>query len=499
MTKPINEKTKQDEVEKPKESTKQTPEEKKIRVVPKPTVVTDDFLAEQIWDRKNPPKYLVRYFEKNKFHLASKLKSGHVDNEGREIIYIPVDNSSLRKGLVIVPSKVEETTFKEALERADVFTLKCYDPLEQKPKVKLLTRVCMGSWFLDRFVENPALSIAGAGRFAPIIPIRGPSMSGKNRLAFVLRLLSYRPYFQMSTYRVPSVYRPLNLWQGTLVLDEADFPNTSEKSTLIHFLNSRATGTPISRQDPKNPKSTDTFTNFGLTILTQRRQFDDDATESRSLPYYSEETKKKIPTVETDEMLREGLKLQNMMLYLRMKYFTQIRIDKKVWIKGISDPRLVASLLPLLAIAKFEPPVRAVILDTVKSLEKLKVKQKSESKDGVLINLLCSKIKAELFQVWNHPYYYFLTKTENDSSTVPLTTSTIGEELKWTTRQVRKVLNSLNLCSQDLPAIIKVGKKSWRAIFFRPEKLEKRLRQFVVDYQPNRLFGILKDPIIEVE
>jgi len=182
-----------------------------------------------------------------------------------------------------------------------------------------------------------------------------------------------------------------------------------------------------------------------------------------------------------------------------MRYFTQIKIDKKVWLEGISDPRLVASLLPLLAIAKFEQPVKTVILDTIKSIEKLKVKQKSESKDGLLINLLWRKIEEKLFHVRNYPYYYILTKTEDNDSPVPLTTSAISEELKWTPHRTRKVLNSLNLCSQDLPVYIKVEKRSWRAIFFKPEKLEKRLRQFVVDYQPNKIFEIIDEPVVEVE
>ena len=143
----------------------------------------------------------------------------------------------------------------------------------------------------------------------------------------------------MSTYRIPSLYRPFDLWQGTLALDEADFSNTSEKSELIHFLNCRATGTPVSRQNPKNARITDVFANFGLTIVTQRRQFDDNATESRSLPYYSEVTEEKLPVVETDEMLKTGLSLQNKLLYLRMIHYRDVVINKSYWMEEITDPR----------------------------------------------------------------------------------------------------------------------------------------------------------------
>ncbi|MCW4047491.1 MAG: bifunctional DNA primase/polymerase, partial [Candidatus Bathyarchaeota archaeon] len=240
--------------------------EAKVVYVFKPTVVTAEFLAEMIWNRRDPPEYMVYNFDSGTFTRKKEIDLGETDQKGRPIIYTPPFTDSLRKGLVIVPSDVTETTFSEIFAEIDRFATSAYDPCGQEALLKLLARIAVGSWFLDRFVADPMYDVAGAGKFAPILPIRGPSQSGKNRLAFVLRLLSYRPYFEMSTYRIPSLYRPLDLWQGTLVLDEADFANTNEKSELVHFLNCRATGTPLSRQNPKNPRITDTFTNFGLTI-----------------------------------------------------------------------------------------------------------------------------------------------------------------------------------------------------------------------------------------
>jgi hypothetical protein len=464
------------------------------KIIQKPTLIAKEFLAEEVWNRLDKPKFHVKYFDGRQSEETDRISLGETDVKGMPIIYVPVDNTALHKGMVIIPSKPQETTFKEAFEKADAFTLKCYDPCGKEALVRLLVRVTMGSWFLDRFVENSLYDIAGAGKFAPIIPIRGPSQSGKNRFAFALRLLSYRPYFEMSTYRIPSLYRPLDLWNGTLVLDEADFANTNEKSELIHFLNCRATGTPISRQDPKNPRITNVFSNFGLTILTQRRIFDDNATESRCIPYYSEVTDRKLPTVETDEMLKEGLELQNILFYLRLEYFKQVTIDKTAWL-DIADPRLVASVLPLLALSKLEPTIKKTIDDTVKEIEKLKVEQKANSEDGVVINAFWEK---GLFALWSgidgNEHYYFQTHEYDDEkgiSVIPLTVGAFADEFKTTTRNLRKTLNSLKLCAAGLPRVIKVGSKTYRVIFFDPPKLEKRLREFVVDYEPFKLYELL--------
>lgn len=472
--------------------------EPEIRYVQKATVLTKDFLAEETWNRTDKPTFCVKHFDTGKVEFQNQLDLDEKDAKENPIIYVPVDNTALRKGLIILPKEPEETTFKETLDAADAFSLRCYDPCGKEAYVKLLVRVVAGSWFLDRFVQNPQYDMAGSGKFAPLLPIRGPSQSGKNRLAFVLRLLSYRPYFEMSTYRVPSLYRPLDLWNGTLVLDEADFAVTNEKSELIHFLNCRATGTPISRQNPKDPRKTDVFSNFGQTILTQRRIFDDNATESRCLPFYSEVTDKKLPTVETDEMLKQGLELQNMLFYLRLEYFKKVQIDKSAWLNDVADPRLVASLLPLLALSRFEPAIKDTIKNTVKDIEKLKVSQKATSEDGVFVNALWDRIERMLYVqhsgVPGNEVYYFQTMKEDDDGkdVVPLTVKVLADEFKLSARETRKVLNSLNMAGANMPRFVKVADKSWRVIFFEPPKFEKRLREFVVDYEPFSLYDTLK-------
>jgi len=471
----------------------------KMHVVQKPSVLTDTFLAEEIWDRKDPPKYYVKYFDENPSEIMDQIDLGEVDSRGKSIIYVPVDNQALRKGLVILPSEPKETTFKEVFEKADKFAFDSYDPCGRESVVRLLNRVVIGSWFLDRFVANPRYDVAGSGKFAPIIPLRGPSQSGKNRFAFVLRLISYRPYFEMSTYRIPSLYRPLDLWNGTLVLDEADFSNTNEKSELIHFLNCRATGTPISRQDTSDPKITNVFSNFGQTIVTQRRVFDDNATESRCLPFYSEVTDKRLPTVETDEMLKEGLELQNMLFYLRLEYFKKVTIDKSAWLKDISDPRLCASLLPLMALSKFDNSISETIRETVRDVERLKIEQKANSEDGMFVNALWEKGVFEQYSGVPNNEHYYIKVLQNDASengetierTMPLTVGALADEFHMTHRNTRKILNSLNLCSPGLPRSIKVSDKNYRVIFFDPPKFEKRLKEFVIGYEPFKLYDLL--------
>jgi hypothetical protein len=89
-----------------------------------------------------------------------------------------------------------------------------------------------------------------------------------------------------------------------------------------------------------------------------------------------------------------------------------------------------------------------------------------------------------------------MTKVEDEETPIPLTTSKFADDLKWSTRNLRKVLKSLNLCASGLPQVVKVANKSWRIIFFDPLKLNKRFKEFVTNYKPeesaNSFFELIK-------
>lgn len=480
-------------------------EELKEYLIQRPKIVTGDFIAEEVWDRKTKPKYLVHYFDSRPDEEKDRISLGETDAKGIPAFYIPVDNAVLRTNGVVLPRRQQECSFKEVYERAEKFVFMVYDACGRESEVKLLISIAIGSWFLDRFIEDPSYAVPGSGRFAPIIPIRGPSGSGKNRLAMALMMLSYRPFFEMSTYRIPSLYRPLDLWQGTLVLDEADFGNTGEKSELTHFLDCRAQGSPIKRQDPNNVEDTHSFENFGLTILTQRKTFDDNALEDRSIPFHSEKTDKAdLPTVETDEMLKEGLELQDMLLYLRLQYFKEVKIDKTCRIENVTSHRLNSSLLPAVALSKFEPSIMKIIKENVEKVERLKVEQKAGTLDGLIVNTLWEKgvfVPYTDSHIRNGYYFGsgekdcpegsgsgFVDSEDLEGTDVPLSVQALAEELKVSAQSLRKAVDSLGFHGSAASRVVRIGKKTYRPIFFKPSRFEQQLLEFVPGYAPRELY-----------
>jgi hypothetical protein len=452
----------------------------KGRRVATPVVITRDFIAEQVWRAgAEEAAYAVRRFGSDKIETAAEIDMG-------DTVYAPLNNPTLKKGLVLLPERPEEATFEQVYREGCDLALTMYDCEPQRvDEVRFLVAVSQSSWFLDRFYAKTF--VPGMGAFAPIIALRGPSGSGKDRLMNALRLNSYRPFYDVSTRRIPSLYRPLDQWRGTLCLSEMDFRSSDETSELVHYLNCRSYGVPISRQNPDNPRHNEVFYNFGLSLVTQRRVWDDNALEDRTLPFYCEKSQKPLPTAELDEWIERGISLMDKLLYLRLQFWDRVVINKAARIPGVRDHRLTAAVLPLIALSKFFPELMELIQAVLGGIERRRREVKAMSRDGLIVNLLYEYFQEGLIGEHNGAKYVAKeTAEDKEKGTVyvPLQTSDIGERLGWKTRDVRNVINSLQLhpSLETLPKLVRVGKYVARPIWVDEGRLRSRFEEFVPDF-----------------
>jgi hypothetical protein len=465
--------------------------EKKEKTNKVPFLITKDFIAEECWDPdKQEAFFAARYFDKNEIEIKERIEIG-------DVIYEPLVNETLKKGLVLLPRNFREGSLKEIFDEAVKLTRKIYYCEESKVnELKLLVLSSLGTWFLDRF--ETVMIVPGIGGFAPVIAFRGPSGSGKDRFMNALRLVSYRPFYDVATRRIPSLFRPLDQWRGTLCLSEMDFENTGETSELTHFLNCRCTGVPYSRANPKNPRVSDVFYNFGLTMVTQRRVWDDNALEDRTIPFYCERSNDpNLPTEVPKEYVETGRQLQEKLLYLRLMLWDKVIIDPTRRIKGVRDHRLTAAMLVTLALGEHEPSIIEDITEVLKQIERRRREVKAMSIDGMVINAIYDKWSAQpqLIGDYNGLKYVakeiLVEKDENGNEKnryfIPLQTSDLADTLKLkSSTYARKVLNSLQLHpeSSRLPRVIYVWKNSYRPIWIDENRLKTRFAEFVVDYEP---------------
>lgn len=468
-------------------------EEAKETLIPAPTVITSNGIAEEVWDRMSRPRFALKRFGVEGVEYVERIETEEQDEKGKPVIYVPADGPALRKGLVLVPREPIEGTFEEAFENGRALAHEIYDTSNgHATEFDFLVAVAQASWFLDRFIPDPSLAIAGMGHFAPIISLRGPSGHGKNRALSALRLNSYRPFYDQSTKRIPSLFRPLDLWRGTLCLDECDLGKSDEASDVVHYLNCRAYGTPISRQNPDAPTQSQAFYNFGLTIDTQRRPWQDDALENRTLPFPCERSQKDLATTELDDWLSRGLELQDRLLYLRLTNWENVVIDKAARLRSIRDHRLTASVLPVLALRELAPHMVSNLEGILGVLARRRQEVRAASSDGVIVNFLWEKLDAGLAGTWNGRLYVGAEKLKDEKSEeetiIPLQTSSMAEVLKWSAREIRRAVASLQIIPDDAPRhVIHLSRSTFRPIFVDPEKLEVLLADFVVDYEAGTL------------
>jgi hypothetical protein len=462
------------------QSVKADTEEQEEKLEYKPGLASKKIIAEEVFD---PNASKVSYWTRRIGSDGLKQVDQIID-EKTGVIYRPLLNEHVRKGLVLLPSRPIQCTFEQAFKDGTELALEIFDcPESQVQTFKLLIGIAQGSWFIDRFYADLDYVIAGMGMYAPLIAFRGRSGGGKKRAFNALRLNSYRPFAEKSAVRIPSLFRPLDLWRGSMFLDECDVQG-DEANDLVQFINCRADGMPLSRQNPENPRVPQAFWSFGQTVVTQRRVWRDDATENRTLSFECEESEKPLPTVELNEWIEKAIQVQNELLYLRLMYWDKVVIDKKARIQGVKDHRLTASVLPLLALKRFAPSMVEDLEEILKEWERKKKEVRAMSKDGLVINAIWDYVSEGLFGSYGSWFYVAKQKFQNpltkEDDYIPLATKDLEERLGISSAEIRRVIHSLQLSEiKGAPGYQRVRKTLYRPIWFTPYRLWTRIEDFV--------------------
>lgn len=198
------------------------------------------------------------------------------------------------------------------------------------------------SWVYDVFNELPYLRV------------RGDFGTGKTRFLLTVGALCYKPIFASGASTVSPIFRLLETFQGTLVIDECDFRFSDEKAELVKILNNgNVRGFPVLRSDANNKGefNPNAYHVFGPKIVATRGDFEDRALESRFLTedMGSVKLRDDIPINLPPEHKAEALTLRNKLLLFRFR-----NLNKRPALAHLVDrslePRLNQIFVPLLSI-----------------------------------------------------------------------------------------------------------------------------------------------------
>lgn len=277
-----------------------------------------------------------------KTYINGEVKEfSDVKINGQTYFPFPPTNNLLKSGTVLFPSDVcEYGSEKELIEGIQQFIHK-YLGISSFFE-KIATFYVLFTWIYDCFNELPYLRAMG------------DYGCGKSRFLKTIGSLCYKPMFTAGATTISPIFRIIDTFKGTLVLDEADLRISDTTSEIVKILNCGfSKGVPVLRSEEKrgggyNPVSFDVYC---PKIIATREKFYDRALESRFLieEMDSSNLRDDIVINLPDNFEDEATQIRNKLLMWRFKNYGKKKINYSLMDKSL-EPRLNQIILPLMTI-----------------------------------------------------------------------------------------------------------------------------------------------------
>ncbi|MCJ7443889.1 MAG: hypothetical protein MUO26_05070 [Methanotrichaceae archaeon] len=293
----------------------------------------------------------------------------------------PWNDKVFVKGYIILPSKAEEYGDELALyEEIKTFIHKYVDVSPGYESIAAFYP--MVTWVYDVMAAILYLRV------------KGDWVVGKSRFLDTFRVLCYRAIAMTGAMSEAPIFRLLEKWFGTPILDEADYgkndtaANAMEKILICGFERNK----PIYRCDTDDPKCVDPFDPFGPKVIATRYEFRDKALESRCFTEVLKETNRNLPEL-GPEFYEEGQRLRNKLLMYRFRSRTKIQdrvnkgIVKNFDITGLPK-RIQQAAKPISIVIADHPLLLAQLKSFLEEKVKELVLEAAETIEGHLIDFL---------------------------------------------------------------------------------------------------------------
>lgn len=297
---------------------------------------------------------------------------------GQRLVPYSAQNNLIATGCLLLPSAVGDGRDKREVVEAITAFLHRYVALSPEFE-EIAAHYVLLSWVYDAFSVVPYL------RF------RGDYGTGKTRALLTIGSISYKPFFASGASTVSPIFHILDAFQGTLILDEADFRFSDATAELTKVLNNgNMQGLPVlrtmtNRHKELNPQA---FRVFGPKIIGMRHSFTDQALESRFLTHDTgiETLRADIPLHLPRAFDDEAREMRNMLLGFRLRYRNTISLDADRAIVGV-EPRINQTALPLLSLVD-DPAVRERICTYLRHEQEHRRQDRAETMEAAMLSTL---------------------------------------------------------------------------------------------------------------
>lgn len=260
----------------------------------------------------------------------------------------PIDLGIIDADVVLFPSAAEDYGDMRKLVKEIQQFIHRYldvDPFYEK----LAAYYVLFTWVYDLF-EN-----------LPYLRALGDYGTGKTRFLQAIGVLCYRPMFVSGASSVSPIFRLIDMFNGTLIIDEADFSNSDAESEIIKIMNVgyyrngvvlRAEKDQASSSEQWSPQ---VYKVYGPKIMATRRPFTDRATESRCLTkrMTTARPRPEIPYILGQDFWDDATRIRNKLLKYRLDSHRPVVIDHALADESV-EPRLNQVTMALKSIVDVE-------------------------------------------------------------------------------------------------------------------------------------------------
>ena len=282
----------------------------------------DKQIAEQVWDKKNGSRFCIYDDNTRKIEYVDGFE---VDIQTK---YYPQEGEEIEKGAVLLPSEAIDYVDDITLDKKILaFIHKWLDiPAEMEQFGLWNTKL---SWVYQQFhTLNYSRALGDTG-------------TGKSRFLDTLGYIHYKPIFTTGSTTPAPLFRVIDKWKGTVVMDEADLKKSDEGEQIIKIINQGfERGRFIMRCDQNDANKINFFDPFCPKILATRKTYSDKAVESRCITHVCSSTDREDIILNLNEdFFKEALEIRNMLLMWRFKNY--FKINKSFTYNfGDIEPRL---------------------------------------------------------------------------------------------------------------------------------------------------------------
>lgn len=255
--------------------------------------------------------------------------------------------------------------------------------------------------------------------------------------------ICYRPLFLAGATSDSFIFRMIELFKGTMVINELERVNTDLKSQIVNILNNGyEKGLYVGRVEGERKREPKTFDVFSPKIITTIKKFKDPALESRiiSIPIRPT-TRKDIRVLLDDSFWQEAQELRNKLLTYRFRnLFSPVSEEKEQKLSEV-EPRLRQTLLPLLYVVQNEETERQLVDYALDFQQNIYSERSFETEALVaekLVDLLEQNKRVIVGDVTNEVNFE------------------LGEKEKLTSRAVGEVIRNLGFKTKKTQGVYKV-------------------------------------------